>query len=150
MNVGFLEVIACASADSQLVKLIENYKDVIYSKTLKEAWECFSPNKVKTKFYSELQLIFNGKNPDNTTVKQLMELCKPYLFDGIVDAMPLLKTGRHSLNVTLLIHTDKLYHTYLSALMLPQELRLDSYLQIGNWIVHRPSLVLPSLQNEYC
>ena len=55
-----------------------------------------------------------------------------------------------SLKITWFIPTDKVYESYLSALMLPHESRLDSYLQIGDWVVYNPLLVLQKLQRECC
>ena len=41
MDVRLLETIAIACGNKQLQSLIENYKTVIYSKTLREVWAAF-------------------------------------------------------------------------------------------------------------
>ena len=147
MNIRFLEVIANASGNSKLVTLVKNYKDVIYSKTLREVWDCIPYHTVRTKYYSKLQAKFDGKDPDNVTVEQLKRYCEPYLIKDIALLIGIIEEG--SLIITCHIPTDEVYHTYLSALMLPQESRLDSYLQIGDWIVHQPLLVLQNLSRKY-
>ena len=148
MNIRFLEVIVNASGNSKLVALVKNYKSIIYSKTLREVLSCIPYHTIRTKYYSELQVKFDGKDPDNVTIAQLIRSCEPYLVKDIALLIGIIEEG--SLTITCHIPTDKVYHTYLSALMLPQESRLDSYLQIGDWIVHHPLLVLQNLSKEYC
>ena len=147
MNIRFLEVIANASGNTKLVNLVKNYKDVIYSKTLREVLDCIPYHTVKTNYYSKLRAKFDGKDPDNITIEQLIKYCEPYLVKDIAIQIGIIEEG--SLKVTCFIPTDEVYHTYLSVLMLPQESRLDSYLQIGDWIVHHPLLVLQNLHREY-
>ena len=147
MNIRFLEVIANTSGNRKLVTLVKNYKDVIYSKTLREVWDCIPYHTVRTKYYSKLQATFDGKDPDNVTIEQLKRYCEPYLIKDIAMLIAIIEEG--SLIITFHIPTDEVYHTYLSALMLPQELRLDSYLQIGDWIVHQPHQVLQNLSREH-
>ena len=147
MNIRFLEVIANTSGNRNLVTLVKNYKDVIYSKTLREVWDCIPYHTVRTKYYSKLQATFDGKDPDNVTIEQLKRYCEPYLIKDIAMLIAIIEEG--SLMIAFHIPTDEVYHTYLSALMLPQELRLDSYLQIGDWIVHQPHQVLQNLSREH-
>lgn len=147
MNIRFLEVIANASGDSKLVSLVKNYKGVIYSKTLREVWDCIPYHTVRTKYYSRLQVKFDGKDPDNITIEQLMRFCEPYIVKDIAMLIAIIEEG--SLKVTWFIPTDEVQNCYLAALMLPQESRLDSYLQIGDWIVHHPLLAIQNLYKEH-
>ena len=148
LDIRFLEAIATASGSSKLTNLIDNYKKVIYSKTLRDVLGCIPYHKVRTKYYSRLQAKFDGKNPDNVTVEQLKMMCKPYLLKKIAKLIAIVEVN--SLRITWLIPTNATYESYLSALMMPQELRLDSYLQIGDWVVHHPLHVLQNLQKEHC
>ena len=147
LNIHFLEVIANASGCSKLKNLVKNYKEIIYSKTLKEVWSHIPQYSAKTNYYSELKVIFN-ENPD-MTVEKFKDLYKPYLIDGVVNAMLITKIKTGSLEITLLIPTDKVYQNILHAIMLPQSSRTDSYLQIGDWIVHHPRMILQNLHKEY-
>ena len=148
MNIRFLEVIANASGSSKLVNLVKNYKEVIYSKTLREVWDCIPYHTVRTKYYSKLQVKFEGKDPDNVTIEQLIRYCEPYVVKDI--AMLIGVIEEESLKVTWLIPTAEVHNFYLAALMLPEESRIDSHLQIGDWIVYHPLKVLQSLHKEYC
>ena len=78
MNVSFLEVIAVACGNKLLQSLIKNYKDVIYSKPLREVWSCIPHYSVRDKYYSKLKVTFGDKDPDNVTVEELMK-SKPQL-----------------------------------------------------------------------
>ena len=148
LNVRFLEVIATASGSSKLINLIQDYKKAIYSKTLGEVWSYIPYHKVKTKYYSKLQVKFDGKNPDDVTVEEFKRTCEPYLIKKIAMLIAVIK--ENSISITWLIPTDTVHEYYLSALILPQELRQDSYLQIGDWVVHHPLHVLQVLQKDYC
>lgn len=149
MNIEFLEVIANASDNTKLRKLVENYKKVIFSKTLREVWDSFPCQRIRTKYYSDLQIIFKDQDPDNVTVGQLIQFCEHYIIKDIANSLLIGSVGEGSLKVVLLIPSDKVYQTYLSVLMLPQELRLDSYLQVDDWVVHHPLQVLQNLHKEY-
>ena len=146
VNVVFLEVIA-ASANSKLANLIENYKTVVFSKTLREVWNCIPRHKAKTKYYSEIRAKIDDKDPDGVTVKELLDMC-PQLIKDIALLIAVVETG--SLRITWLIPRETVFQAYLSALMLPQESRSDSYLQIGDWVAYHPLHVLQSLLKEYC
>ena len=148
MDIRFLDAIANASGNSKLVNLVNNYKEGIYSKTLREVWNCIPYHTVRTKYYSKLKVKFDGKDPDNVTVEQLMRCCEPYEVKDIAMMIGIIEEG--SLKVTWYIPTDEVRKFYLAALILSQELRLDSYLQIGDWIVHHPLLVLHNLHKEHC
>ena len=148
LNMRYLEVIAGASRNSKLVNLTKNYKKFIYSKTLGEVWGYIPHHKVRSKYYSKLRTKFHGKDPDDVTVEELQKMCDPYLVGKIAERIATIERG--SLKITWLIPTDIVYETYLSALMIPQQLRLDDYLQIGDWVVHHPLHVLQNLQKDYC
>ena len=148
LNIRFLEVIATASGNSKLKEIIHKYKKVIYSKTLRQVWGHIPYRTVRTKYYSTLQAKFDGKDPDNMTVEQLKKMCEPYLVKDIAMLITIIEEG--SLRITCLIPTNSVYQAYLSTLVLPQELRRDSYLQIGDWIVHHPVYVLHNLRKEHC
>ena len=148
LNVRFLEVIATASGNSKLINLIHNYKKAIYSKTLREVWSYIPYHAVRTKYYSTLQIKFGGKNPDDVTVEQFKKMCEPYLIKKITMLIAIIE--ENSIRITWHVPTNTVYEAYLSALMIPQELRLDSYLQIGDWLVHHPHHVLQNLQKDHC
>ena len=83
MNVSFFKVIAIACGNENLQSLIENYTDVIYSKSLYEVWDGYPfYYSVRDKYYSELKATFGGKDPDNMTVKELMK-SRPQLANEI-------------------------------------------------------------------
>ena len=90
LHVTFLEVIAAASENIELNHLIENYKSIVFSKTLGEVWEIHSYRKVKTKYYSKLLHIFH-KDPDFVTVEELKRWCAPDLIKKIALAFGIIK-----------------------------------------------------------
>ena len=147
LNIRFLEVIATATGNSKLTGLIVSYKDAIYSKTLREVWDQIPYRTVRTKYYSTLQIKFEGKDPDTVTVGELKRMCEPYLIKEF--AMLIAVIEEDSLKITWLIPTNAVYQAYLSASVLPQESRRDSYLQIGDWMIHHPLQVLINLHKEH-
>ena len=148
LNIRFLEVIATAIGNSKLSDLIFSYKDAIYSKTLCEILDQIPYHTVRSKYYSTLQIKFDGKHHDSVTVRELKSMCKPYLITENAMLIPLIEED--DLKITWLIPANTVHQAYLSALMLPQESRQDSYLQIGEWVVHQPLHVLQNLQKEHC
>ena len=56
----------------------------------------------------------------------------------------------NSIRITWLILASTAYQTYLSALMIPKESRVDGYLQIGDCVVHHPLHVLRNLHKKHC
>ena len=148
LHVRFLEVIATASGNSELVNLIRSYKKIIFSKKLREVWGCLPYHRVRTEYYAKLQIKFDGKDPDSVTVEQLKKICEPYLIKEIALTFTIIE--EESLRVTWLIPTTVVYKAYQSALMISEDLRLDSLLQIGDWVVHHPCHVLQNLQKDYC
>ena len=148
VNVSFLEVIAIACGNKHLQLLIGNYTNVIYSKPLREVWDCIPHYSVRDKYYSELKATFGDKDPDNMTVKELMK-SRPQLAKEI--AMLIAVVEEASLLVTWLIPTDELYQAYLSFLTVPQESRMDELVQFGNWMAYLPKNVLQKHKEEvYC
>ena len=77
MNVMFLKVIAIACDSEHLRSLVQNYTDVIYSRTLREVWDCIDVS-VRDKYYSEIKSKIVSKDPNEMTVAELMNM-KPYL-----------------------------------------------------------------------
>ena len=148
LHVRFLEVIATASENRELVNLIRNYKKIIFSKKLREVWSCLPYHRVRTEYYAKLQVKFDGKDPDSVTIDQLKKMCEPYLIKEIALNFTIIEED--SLRITWLIPTNVVYKAYLSALMIPKELRLDNLLQIGEWVVYHPLHVLQDLQKVYC
>ena len=138
INVRFLKVIAIACGNEQLQSLIKDYTDVIYSKTLRELWDCIPHYSVRDQYYSELKATFD-KDPDNMTVEELMK-SKPQLAKKI--AMLIAVIQWESLLVTWLIPTDEVYQAYLSFLTVPQQSRKDELIQFGTWMAYPPQLVL--------
>ena len=139
INVRFLKVIAIACGNEELQSLIDSYKDVIYSKTLREVWDCIPHYSVRDKYYSELKATFGDKDPDNMTVEELIK-SKPQLAKKI--AMLIAVVEEDSIKVTWLIPTDEIYQAYLSFLTVPQQLRKDKLIQFGTWMAYPPQLVL--------
>ena len=139
MNVRFLKVIAIACGNKQLQSLIEEYKNAIYSKTLREVWDCIPHYSVRDQYYSEVKATFGDKDPDNMTVEELMK-SKPQLAKKI--AMLIAVVEEDSIMVTWLIPTDEVYQAYLSFLTVPQQYRKDELIQFGTWMAYRPQDVL--------
>jgi len=152
MNIRFLETIATAvsvySGNNKLEKLIQDYKDAIYSRTLRQVWEYIPAHqKLKTKHYSKLRAVFQNKDPDTVTVAEVLTHCKPHLADSI--AKDIMKIGKGSLKISWLILTDDVYKAFLCLLTVPQELRRDDFLQVGAWIVYHPQSVVLELRKNY-
>ena len=144
INVRFLKVIATACGNKQLQSLIEDYTDVIYSKTLREVWHCIPHCSVRDQYYSELKATFD-KDPDNMTVEELM-MSKPQLAKKI--AMLIAVIQWESLLVTWLIPTDEVYQAYLSFLTVPQQSRKDELIQFGTWMAYPPQNVLQKFEKD--
>ena len=145
MNISFLETIAAtvtaASGNNKLYRLVQNYKDAIYSRTLRQVWDDIpSYKKVKNKYYSKLQGVFGNKDPDNVTVKEVITQCTSPLIRNI--ALDIMEITEGSLKISWLILTDEVYHAFLSLLTVPEALRQDDFLQVGAWIVYYPQSVI--------
>ena len=146
MDVRFLKVIAIACDNKQLLSLIENYTDVIYSKPLCAVWNSIPHySTVRDQYYSELKATFGDKDPDNMTVEELMK-SKPHLAKKI--AMLIAVIQWESLLVTWLIPTDEVYQAYLSFLTVPQQSRKDDLVQFGTWMAYPPQHVLQKYEKD--
>lgn len=74
MDVRYLKVIANACLNEQLQSLIENYTDMIYSKTLCNVWSnILHYSSVRSKYYGDLKAKFGDRDPDCVTVKELIQ-----------------------------------------------------------------------------
>ena len=149
MNIQFLESMAyavdAASNNSSLTKLVEGYKEAVYSRTLRQVWDAIpSYSQVRSKYYSELQTVFCDKDPDNVTVREVLAKCKPELKKNL--ALDIMCIEEGSLKILWLIATNDVYQTFLSLIAVPQEERNDDYLKVGAWTVHHPHSVLLELQ----
>ena len=145
MNVSFLSTIAIACGNKHLQALIKDYKDVIYSKTLREVWDCVPHYSVRNKYYSKLQATFGDKDPDNMTVEELLK-SEPQLAKKI--GMFIAVVQCKSLLVTWLIPTDEVYQTYLSFLTVPQQSRKDELVQFATWMAYPPQNVIQRYEKE--
>lgn len=142
MCIEFLETIAASYScirNSSLLKLIENYSNIIFSKRLREVWDFIPYYSIKDKYYAKLTGIFDDKDPDDLTVEELNRR-KPKLAKEIAIHIAVIRI--QSLQISWLIPTDKVYQTYLSFLTVPQQLRKDSLVKFGSWIAHLPHCVL--------
>ena len=146
MCIEYLEAIAFAYKDDSLSNLIENYSHVIFSKPLREVWNCLPFYSVKDKYYTELTAIFDDKDPDDLTVEELNQR-KPQLAKKI--AMLITVVRIESLLISWLIPTSKVYQTYLSFLTVPQQSRNDTLIKFGNWMAYLPQCVLEEQQIKF-
>ena len=139
MCIEYLETIAFAYKNDSLSNLIENYSRVIFSKPLREVWNCLPFYSVKDKYYTELTAIIDDKDPDDLTVEELNQR-KPQLAKKI--AMLITVVRIESLLISWLIPTNKVYQSYLSFLTVPQQSRNDTLVKFGNWMAYLPQRVL--------
>ena len=145
INIKFLETIATAvtvaSGNNKLERIVQDYKDAIYSRTLRQVWDDIpSYRQVKDKYYSKLKSVFCDKDPDNVTVKEVITQCAPQLIKNI--ALDIMEISEGSLTISWLISTNEAYQAFLSLLTVPQESRQDNFLQVGAWIIYHPQFVL--------
>jgi len=152
MNIHYLKTMAAAvdgvSRNKKLTKLVEEYENAIYSRTLRQVWDAIpSYKRVKSKYYSELQAVFCGKDPENVTVGELLKECKPELWKDF--ALDIMYIDEGSLKISWLILTNDVYQSFLTLIAVPQEDRNDDYLKVGAWLVHHPQNVLPKLKKYY-
>ena len=146
MCIEYLETIAYAYKNDNLSNLIKNYSRVIFSKRLRDVWNCFPFYSVKDKYYTKLTAIFDDKDPDDLTVEELSRR-KPQLARKI--AMLITVVQRRSLLISWLIPTNKVYQNYLSFLTVPQQSRNDILVKFGNWIAYLPQHVLEMQQIKF-
>ena len=146
IHLSFLEIIANSYVNDNLVNLIKDYKQAIFSKSLREVWSSLPHSSVKDKidnYYTELKQKLEGKDPDNMTVQQLLQ-SEPQLTRKI--ALLIAVVREESLFISWLIPTNEVYQAYLSFLTVSQQERKDNFIQFGNWMAHLPGYVL---QEEY-
>ena len=148
INLRFLEIIANSYVNDSLVNLIKDYKQAVFSKSLREVWSSLPHSSVKDeidKYYSELKQKLGDRNPDNMTVQQLLH-SEPQLTRKI--ALLFAVVREESLLISWLIPTDQVYQAYLSFLTVPQQERIDNFIQFGNWMAHLPECVLQEEQKR--
>ena len=131
---------AAVTVRPKLLALIEEYMKVIYSKPLRDVWNCLPHYPVRSKYYSILEAKF-GEDPDNMTVEQLLILNRE-IANEIGVGIQVMEVNKGSLVIKWVIQTNKVYQSCLTFLTIPQQSRSDKFLQIGNWVVHLPRLVL--------
>ena len=148
INLRFLEIIANSYVlNDSLVNLIKNYKQAVFSKSLREVWSSLpdSSSKFDT-YYSELKQKLGDRDPDNMTVQQLLH-SEPQLTKKI--ALLFAVVREESLLISWLIPTDMVYQAYLSFLTVPQQERIDKFIQFRNWMAHLPKCVLREEQKRF-
>ena len=146
-----LEIIAGSYVNDSLLDLIDNYKQTIFSKKLREVWKSLphSSHKIDSKinkYYSEIRQRLGDRNPDNMTVEQLLD-SQPQLTMKIGLLIGVVR--ERSLLISWLIPTDEVYEAYLSFLTVPQQSRKDSFIQFGNWVAHSPECVLQEEHKKF-
>ena len=145
LNFSLVEIIISALRNKKLKSLMNSYKEAIYSKTLGEVWKYIPQEKVNNKYYSEVTKTFTSKNPDDVTVKELIEFSQQLAYK----IAPLVKVIANCLTIISLVPANKAYQLFLSMLTVPQESRQEDFLQIGTWVVHHPKSVLQKLRIEF-
>ena len=152
IRLHFLDIIANSYqsyVNDSLVNLIKDYKQAIFSKSLREVWSSLPHLSVKdeiNKYYTELKQKLEDRNPDNMTVQELLD-SEPGLTYKI--AMYFAVVQECSLLISWLIPTDGVYQAYLSFLTVPQQSRKDSFIQFGSWMAHHPECVLQEEKKKY-
>ena len=150
MNLDYLETIAgsyCSiKKNNYLLKLIEDYSCVVFSKKLGEIWDIPIRCSTRDKYYTKLTAIFDDKDPDNVTVKELIQR-KPELAEKI--AIHIAVIQKKCLLISWLIPTNEVYQTYLSFLIVPQKSRKDILVTFGNWTAYLPRCVLQEEQKKF-
>ena len=148
IHLSFLEIIANSYVNDSLVNLIKDYKQAIFSKPLRELWNSLPHSSIKEeidKYYSELKQKLGDRNPDNMTVEELLH-SQPRLTRKIALLFAVIR--EESLLISWLIPTDQVYQAYLSFLTVPQQERVDKFIQFGNWMAHLPECVLQEEQKR--
>ena len=147
INLDFLEIIANSYVNDSLVNLIKDYKQAIFSKSLREVWSSLPRSSSKfSAYYSELKQKLEGRDPDNMTVQQLLH-SEPQLTKKIALLFAVVRV--ESLLISWLIPTDEVYQAYLSFLTVPQQKRIDKFIQFGNWMAHLPGCALQEEQKRF-
>ena len=142
IHLSFLDIIANSYVDDSLVHVIKDYKQAIFSKSLREVCSSLPHTSVKDEidtYYSELKQKLGDRDPDNMTVEQLLH-SQPQLTKKIARLIAVVQED--SLLISWLIPTDEVYQSYLSFLTVPQQSRKDTFVQFGNWMAHSPPCAL--------
>ena len=147
MDVEYLRIMAIAAENTNLQDIVKQYNEVVLSKTLGEVWKSRpSFEKTRTKYYNSIRAKFHGEDPDEIKVEDLYNR-KPRFAKEI--AMHIIQINKGSLTITWCIAAVETYQAYLLALNIPQKLRSDDFLQIGEWVVFHPQSVLQELKKCY-
>ena len=76
LNVDLVESIVIISGNDKLMKLVDKYKDTVYSKTLQQVWESIPSlsNKVKSKCSEKVKAEehFSKRSPSDVSMKELL------------------------------------------------------------------------------
>ena len=149
---SFLDIIAnCYKVyvNDSLMNLIEAYKKVVFSKSLREVLKSLPHEPVKDKvdkFYTEIQQRLDDKNLDNMTIQELLK-SEPSLTRKIGLLLSVIRES--CLIISWLIPTDEVYQAYLSFLTIPHQSRKDNFIRFRNWVAHPPEYVLQEEQKKF-
>ena len=149
IHLSFLDIIANSYVNDSLVNVIKDYKQAIFSKSLREVWSSLPHASVKDEidtYYSELKQKLEGRDPDNMTVQQLLQ-SQPQLTKKIGKLIAVVQ--EESLLISWLIPTDEVYQAYLSFLTVPQQSRKDVFIWFGNWTAYLPQYVLQEKRKQF-
>ena len=139
MHLSFLDIIANSYVDDSLVNIIKDYKQIVFSKSLRKVWRFLPHSVVRVLYYTELKEKLGDRDPDNMTVEQLLH-SQPQLTKKIARLVAVVQED--GLLISWLIPTDEVYQSYLSFLTVPQQFRKDDFVQFGNWMAHAPQFVV--------
>ena len=145
----FLEIIADSYINNSLKDLIENYKQAVFTKSLREVWNSLPHSSKKNEidnYFSEIKQKLGERNPDDMTIQELLD-SQPQLTMKIALLIGIVQEG--SLLISWLIPTDEVYEAYLSFLTVPQQSRKDTFIQFGNWVAHSPRCVLQEEHKKF-
>ena len=149
---SFLEIIASSYklyVNDSLMKLIKDYKEAVFSKSLREVLKSLPHEPVKgevDKYYSEIQQRLDNKNLDNMTIQQLLD-SEPGLTREIGLLIAVIR--EKCVIISWLIPTDEVYQAYLTFLSVPHQSRKDSFIRFRNWVAHLPKYVLQEEQKKF-
>jgi len=146
-NTNLVDMIVIGSGNKKLKNLVDRYKESIYSRKLHQVLKYIPEQPLKTKYYKEVKARFSSKDPDNVTVRELINY-NDELVNNIA-SLPMTRVRANCISITWLVPTDKAYQLFMFALIIPQQSRQDDYLQIGTWMVYHPQSVLQKLKMEF-
>ena len=76
IHLSFLEIIADCYKNNSLRDLIQSYKQVVFTKSLREVWNSLphsSKNNEINNYYSEIKQSLMDRNPDDMTIQELLD-----------------------------------------------------------------------------